>query len=174
MINYKYFGNKILNFDTKDVTDEDGKTQKDSSTKSFKVYDFNSLNIRKIRALMSVIPDSWIGYTKIQNNTNVEKLANDIYGNPDFWDILVILNNRNPLFEWPYDFDVIEHMTDSMITKYEKYVYKKKMSDSSKEKLRKQLYDKISEQNEQFRYIRYIFPENIYEFISLGKKYGVF
>ena len=169
----RYYKNKILNFEHKYVDDEQGLTQKEGKEKLLKISNYKSLNILKIKQFIKDCPSEWFAYVKVLNNTNVEKLAYDIYGSADFWDLLVLINDRSPLFEMPYDFDVIERMTEKMVSNYEKYVYKKPLPEEAKERLRNKLASKISDNNENLRIIKYIKPTYVYEFLNELNKNGL-
>lgn len=168
-----YYKNKILNFEPKYVKDEQGLTQKEGKDKLLKISNYKSLDILKIKQFVKDCPSEWFAYVKVLNNTNIEKLSFDIYGSADFWDLLAIINDRSPLFEMPYDFDVIEKMTDKMVSDYEKYVYKKPLSDSAKERLRNKLASKIADNNENLRIVKYIKPTYVYEFLNELNKSGL-
>lgn len=169
----QYYKNKILNFEHKYVDDEQGLTQKEGKEKLLKVSNYKSLNILKIKQFIKDCPSEWFAYVKVLNNTNVEKLAYDIYGSADFWDLLVLINDRSPLFEMPYDFDVIERMTEKMVSDYEKYVYKKSLPEEARERLRNKLASKISDNYESLRVIKYIKPTYVYEFLNELNKNGL-
>ena len=168
-----YYKNKILNFESKYVRDEQGLTQKEGKDKLLKISNYKSLDILKIKKFIKDCPSEWFSYIKVLNNTNIEKIAFDIYGSADFWDLLSLINDRSPLFEMPYDFDVIEKMTEKMVSDYEKYVYKKPLPESSRERLRNKLASKISDNNESLRIIKYIKPVYVYEFLNELNKNGL-
>lgn len=130
------------------------------------LYDFTK--IKKILAVISRLDDNeYFGYTSVKNNTTIEKLSYDIYKTPDFWDVLILINNKNPLFSMAYDFDVIYDSVEEHILKYENHVIKRKLSEKERERLGHKLMEDFSIKNEDNRIIRYVYPEKIYDFLQI-------
>jgi len=170
----EYFKNSLLKFKTQEYYDEKGVTQKDGKSVTLIVPDYKSIDFNKVYKLLSMCPESWFQWVKLQNHTNLEKLAFDLYGSANYWDILLIINGRMPLFEFPYDYDVIELIVDNMTDEYIKRTYKKEVSDKVRERIRLMFSDKVAEDNERYRYIKVINKAHLYDFIRLGYEYEIF
>lgn len=79
------------------------------------VPDYFSKKITKKR-LYELIPDLdnyLLPYT-LKDNEKIEKIAFDMYGESDYWDLLVIINDLVPLLSMPYDTNVINDVMDEM------------------------------------------------------------
>ena len=169
-----YFKNSILNFKTQEYIDDSGATQKDGTSVKLIVPDYQSINFKKVRIILDMCPEEWFEWIKIANHTNIEKLSQDLYGSPNYWDIILIINGRLPLFEFPYDYDIVEIMVDNMVNKYVQKVYKKPVTDETRERIRKMFIKKVADDNENYRFLKVIKPMYIYKFIQLGYEYEVF
>lgn len=169
-----YYKNSILKFKTLEYTDKKGVTRKDGSTVKITAPDYHSIDFKKVHIMLDMCPQEWFEYIKIQNHTNIEKLSQDLYGSPNYWDILIVINGRMPLFEFPYDYDVIELMVDEMVDNYVKKIYKRAVTDETRERIRQMFVDKVANDNEKYRFLKVIKPENIYNFIQLGFEYEIF
>ena len=155
----------VANFDVVEIDDITNIYTGNEKTGSLNIYNYDFVRLKEIRDFFTLIPDAWIGYTTITNNTNFEKLAYDIYGNMHYWDIILMLNNRLPLFDNSYDYDILISMTDSALDDYEQNVIKRVMSDAERQEFNTMYLDKLSEQNENNRVVKYIYPEKMSEVI---------
>lgn len=108
---------------------------------------------------------------KIQNNDKLERISYEIYGTTDYWDILLLLNNRDPLFEMPYDDDFIENSSTEFVNFYRNYVYfNSPLMQKRTDELYREFSEKFKENNEKYRYIKIVKPSKINDFISFLKK----
>ena len=169
-----YFTNSIINFDEAEYTDDLGVSNIDGAKTTLIARDYHSVDFCKITEFLDACPSEWFKWTKIYNNTTLEKLSQDLYDSPNYWDVLLVVNRRMPLFEFPYDYDIVELIVDDMLDKYLNNVYKREMSTASQERLREVFLKRVTEDNEVSRYIRYVIPQNLYDFILAGREYGFF
>ena len=128
---------------------------------------YNITTLRKIRRVIDSISPDVISFMTVNNNTCLEKIAFELYGNADYWDILLLLNVRAPLFQMPYDFDVLSDAADKNVTEYERKVYKKKLPERIQETFRKTSLEQLTKENEQFRILKYIQPSRIFDFLQV-------
>ena len=160
--------NTLLKFDY--IMDENDKNFLRGNNSSNKVFIslYNFTNIKKMVAIIDRLNDKeYFGYTSVKNNTTIEKLSYDIYKTTDFWDVIILVNNKNPLFSMTYDFDIIYDSVDEYLINYEKRILKRKLNEKEKERLRKTFMEKLSIENEDNRIIRYVYPEKIYDFLQI-------
>lgn len=170
----KYLENTILtNFDTIQI-DDTSNILGTSNTGKLNIYTYDIQRIQRIYQYIDICPTSWFGYTNINNNTNLEKLSYDIYSDPDYWDVILIVNKRLPLFDNSYDYDVLNNIADSAIERYEEQVYKRKLPEKIKEQFRLMYLDKVTETNEKNRIVKYVYPECMYDFLQNGISIGAF
>lgn len=105
---------------------------------------------------------------KITDNDKLERISYDIYGTTDFWDILLTLNDRNPLFDMPYDTDAILDISEKFWANYADNLYFQAPLDSQ---VLIDLVDIEIEKNkvlnEVHRYIYIIKPSKIHDFIKI-------
>ena len=79
------------------------------------VSDYRSLNINPI------LKTDFTDYTLNQNvpqNMLVENISFNIYNNPKFFDILLLINNRDMLFDMSYDYDTLIDLANEITTNY--------------------------------------------------------
>jgi predicted DNA-binding protein YlxM (UPF0122 family) len=156
-----YLKNSIIDFTRQKVSD-------------YNISDYNSISFNNIQDFIKELDNNMFSWHQLQNNSNLEKVALDIYGNADYWDILLIINRRNPLFEFPYDFDTLSSMATEKAEKYVNTVFGVDLSAAVLEKMTESYKEKNVVNNEIYRVIKIINPSRIQEFLQLGYEKGLF
>ena len=161
--------NTILKFDTDELYLGDETSPK-------KVYNYFSKKIDIYNILTDDLGDVDISdYTstyKMADDDKLERISYDLYGTTDYWDVLSSLNERNPLFEIPYNFDVIAEDSTNFVDKYFDTVYSQAPLEQVAriEALSEEfLTDEVSD-NEYYRYITVIKPSKMSQFLLLLKE----
>lgn len=141
---------------------------------TYSITDYTSVDHAKVRAFVDSLPSNMFDWYQLQNNTNLEKVALDLYGNADYWDIFIIVNHRNPLFEFPYDYDTLVNMVEIQINDYVAKVYGKDLSTEAYNAMYENYKNKLINDTELFRVIKIVKPSKIYEFLQKGYEQGLF
>ena len=115
----------------------------------------------------------YLGILELSNNVTLEKISWQIYKSPDYWDILLLVNDIDPLFGMPYDYDTVSESTTSQVDKYAEKVYRGHLSDKDRQRLHDAIAAKDSEANEAHRRIYYVYPEKIYEIRHMLYEQGI-
>lgn len=163
---YKYLENKIYK-PNKFFRIETSATDYDIG-----VGDFRSINIENLKNVINSFPPDYFAYMDISPNTNMEKVALDIYDNADYQDILYVINDRSPLLDNPYDYDVLVEQTKHKIRDYEKKIGRT-LSEKDYERLYEKYEDEILEENNIKLEIKYIKQNKLYEVLSYAYSLGV-
>ena len=109
----------------------------------------------------------------IDDNSTLESLTNYLYSNPNLWDFIMLLNNRDPLFDLPYDYDTIVALSNS---KYEKFLEQHprvSITEERKEEMIQTFIDEISKENEKNRDITAVDAGNLTKVITILRQEGV-
>jgi len=110
---------------------------------------------------------------KMDNDDKLERVSYELYGTPDYWDILLMINDRIPLYEMPYDYDIIEQRSNSIVSDYVNLIYSHMPLTQGRVQELKNDFLKVNDTlNESYRYIYVIKRENINEFITTLKDQG--
>lgn len=141
---------------------------------TYSITDYTSVDHAKVRSFVDSLPANMFDWYQLQNNTNLEKVALDLYGNADYWDIFIIVNHRNPLFEFPYDYDTLVNMVEIQINDYVANVYGKDLSTEAYNAMYENYKNKLINDTELFRVIKIVKPSKIYEFLQKGYEQGLF
>jgi len=138
------------------------------SCNKFTSEDYTSKKISNIRNMKELNDTNWIEYIELYDNQTVEQISYILYKSPDYWDLLLIINNKDPLFDMSYNFDILEKISEDRVQKYlDGYsgVYETDTYNRLKTLVLADE-EKINEYNRQFKIIK---PERLYDFINLLK-----
>lgn len=143
--------------------------------KDYQVRDYTSLDLRFIienKELSEFLNDrDNVFFVNIDNNSLLEEISYRYYNNENYWDIILLINNLDPLFSLPFDFDLIYNLAESITDNYfsrDKYdPYSGKYTDETKNRLFNILKEKLNKQNEINRSIKLIRQERIQDFLKI-------
>ena len=135
---------------------------------------FNGIALARAKeVLQNLDRNRYFGIIELANNIALEKISWQIYKSPDYWDILLLVNDIDPLFGMPYDFDMVSESTTHSINKYMKRIYRRYMPDKDRQRLHDAMAAQDAANNEAHRMIYYIFPERIYEVRQMLYEQGI-
>ena len=168
----KYLTNTLQSYERRDVKMDD--IEGTGTTETYSIKDYTSVDHSKIRRFVDTLDAGYFDWYQLQNNSNLEKLALDLYGNADYWDVFIIVNHRNPLFEFPYDYDTITTMVENKIKDYIANVYGADLSTESYNAMYENYKNEMVNETEKFRIIKIVKPSKIYDFLQKGYEQGLF
>lgn len=107
----------------------------------------------------------WFGYTTINDGSRLDSISYNIYGSPNMWDVLFILNDMYTVFDLPkstdYIFSVVESRLQQWIDMFPN------TSADRLEELRGVFTDEETVKNEKNRTLRYLLPQYLPRFKDL-------
>lgn len=148
--------NTILNYTKIEVDD-------------FIVSDYFSKKI-SIRDFLSTHPDLFSAY-RVMDDEKLENISYKLYGTTDYWDLLLMINDMNPLFDMPYNSDAIINKVQTELNTYFYFTYSHApLSNAARiTELTTEFSENANLLNEKFRYINVVKPTSISAFIKLLK-----
>lgn len=167
-----YLKNTLQTYDRRDVLMDD--IEGTGTAELYSIKDYTSVDQAKVRKFIDTLDSTYFDWYQLQNNMNLEKLALDLYGNADYWDIFIVVNHRNPLFEFPYDYDTLTNMVENKVSEYVANVYGSELSTEAYNALYENFKNELVTQTEKFRIIKIVKPTKIYEFLQKGYEQGLF
>ena len=143
--------------------------------KDYQVRDYTSLDLRFIienKELSEFLNDrDNVFFVNIDNNSLLEEISYRYYNNENYWDIILLINNLDPLFSLPFDFDLIYNLAENITENYfsrDKYdPYSGKYTDETKNRLFNILKEKLNKENEINRTIKLLRQERIQDFLKI-------
>lgn len=183
-VQYQFMENSLLEFDDRlEVEDVSNIVTTDitgKNTLGYSIAEVDRTKIAKIKDFIDKIDDSWIKEMRIANNTTFEKVSYDLYQTPKYWDLLMLLNLRMPLWDMPYDYDVVSEAGDTAIKEFETEVYGKKVTEkvmwdgvSTRDRIKNAYQDAATKQNNEFSVVKYVTNTHLYDMINLMYEEGM-
>lgn len=111
---------------------------------------------------------------RVQDDDTFEKISYRLYNSSNYWDIILLLNNRDPLFDTAYNFDVLEKYSEDRLQDIvNDYAKKENPLDEEYQAVLKDKYlDEAMQENEKMRILSVPRPEQINSLIMILKKRG--
>lgn len=110
---------------------------------------------------------------KLGDNGIIEGIANELYSNPNLWDFLLLINDKDPLFGLPYGFDVLAARAENRLKEYLKQLPKINITEERKQELYEQFLDEIVKENEGKREFEMVDPSKISSVITKLRQDGI-
>lgn len=152
--------NTLLKFDFEEVGDY---IVSDYFSKNIKLFEFITEQIKK---------EYFISY-RLEDNDKIERISYELYGTTDYWDLILLINEREALCGNTYDFETCTANVESYINKYNIDVYSNNnITNKRKEELLQEFYEKYKLRNENNRYLYVIIPSKLQNFLKIIKLAG--
>lgn len=129
------------------------------------VYDYKSIDWNNLTLYLQNIDSSWFGEVTIQPNTNLEKVSLDLYEDPNYWDVIMLVNGMSPLMDIPFEFDVISDTTQEKLDNYENNILKRTIPEDLRLQLYQQYEDEMISENNSMLTLKYVLKDRLYDFI---------
>ncbi len=110
----------------------------------------------------------YVNTYRISDDDKLERISYDIYGTPNYWDLLLQLNDKNPLFDMPYGLDTIIESSEEFWNFYSEFIYfQAPLQSTLLETLIQNEIELMKERNEVYRYMFIIKPSKLNDFIKI-------
>ncbi len=105
---------------------------------------------------------------RIADDDKLERISYDIYGTTAYWDLLLQINDKNPLFEMPYSLDTIIDSSEEYWNNYSNLLYFQAPLDTAiLQTLIDEEIEKMKEKNEIYRVLYIIKPTKLQDFLKI-------
>lgn len=140
-----------------------------SEAEVYNVRDYRSVDYSLITKFIN---ESNIINVKINANDFMESVSNRLYNDPNLWDLLMLINNKDALSDMPYDNDRIADMADELIMNYfnnPEKPYQGNITEQLLTEYREYLIDLLTQKNYQNMIIKALDPVYLGDFLRLFK-----
>ena len=134
------------------------------------VTNYKTLNLDSLRDLLN--NKSYLKYIELKYNDLIENVSYKYYKNSAYWDLLLVMNNRDVLFDMVYNFDTVVDIVDEITENYFRKDYQGKISEQFIEWYKENKKIKISNLNEN-NVILFILKDEILSEVIRNIKYGI-
>lgn len=122
--------------------------------------------------LPEVNSTEYIEYYQLADNEKIEYISFKLYSNENYWDLLLYINGMSPLFDSPYDFNVLSDNSNSLVDDYISRTGVR-INETNKQNLIDSLINKNSSKNELHRTIKVIKPSKLQDFLKIIRTKGL-
>lgn len=139
-----------------------------------KVRDYFSKNVR-IDNITTIYPElmKYFKMGNIVDNGTAEGVTNELYSNVNLWDLILLINNLDPLFGMPYDIDALTSAADRKMERYLEKNPKINISEERESEIYEEFFEEIREQNEKNRAFNLIDPKYLSTVITKLRQEGI-
>jgi len=137
---------------------------------NFETIKFNGNNVRNITTL-GILPDIPAKYLEnrhlleklVEDDRLMESLSFELYGTPKHWDLLMVVNNMQSLFDLPVNHDIILNRVEKKLIDWKNRGRNLTVRITDKMILNKykEMLIEEEEKNNRFRKIKYINPGSL-------------
>lgn len=85
--------------------------------------DYMSKKYFMIAQMEELNDETYITYYQLLDDEKIETISYKFYDTPDYWDLILLINNMSPLMDMIYNFDVVEEESIKKIDFYAENVY---------------------------------------------------
>lgn len=160
-----YINKQLTNYLDSYSFDEVNKTESEvCNVRDYRSVDYSSIT--------KYINDSNTINVKINANDFIESVSNRLYNDPNLWDLLMLINNKDALSDMPYDNDRIADMADELIANYfnnPEKPYQGNVTEQLITEYREYLIDLLTQKNYQNMIIKALDPTYLGDFLRLFK-----
>jgi hypothetical protein len=157
-----YLKNSVLNFTNRVI-------------ENTSIEDYFTFNAKHIHEFIDTCTKDYFDYYQMQDDDKIERIALELYENPNYWDILLMINGRDALFDMPYNFGTLYEISLSNVNKYaEKFSGLSALPADHIEYMRVTYEEDIREKNEINRVLKIVKPEHMQDFIREAYENGCF
>lgn len=137
--------------------------------------DYFSFDTQKILSYIATCTEDFFDWYQMEDDDKLERIALSLYGNPNYWDILMIINDKDPLFDMPYNFNTVTDIASSKALFYANKISSfMTLPASHIEYLTSQYEEEEIALNEARRPLRIVKPTRMQEFIQKAYESGCF
>jgi|SaaInl8_200m_RNA_FD_contig_21_2030988_length_1509_multi_5_in_0_out_0_2 hypothetical protein len=138
------------------------------------IEDYTSIYFGNMKKYVSECDGDFFDWHFSVDDDKMERISYELYGSEHYWDILVLINSRDPLFDMPYNGDTVLSMSEDKTEEYRSGVFKNSFTTEHTAYMTEEYNKIISERNESFRALRIVKPNKFQEFMKEAYAVGCF
>jgi hypothetical protein len=132
----------------------------------FKYSDYTSRNFRTILTMPELSDTTYFDYLISGVDQTVEQISYELYGTADYWDLLILINDRDPLFDIPYNFDVLSELARKKIEKYTAK-YSGNFDQTNIDVLEARVLSNLEASSDKFKTWKIFRKDKLYDFLTI-------
>lgn len=157
-----YLKNSVMNFTNR-------------QNNNYVLEDYFTFDLKAILDHVENCTEDYFEWYLMKDDDKLERIALELYNNADYWDILLIINGKDALFDLPYNFDTLSSFAEEKAHAYREEVSELlTLSDAHVEQMVAVYEEQFRKENEENRALRIVKPTRMQEFIQAAYDAGCF
>lgn len=154
----EHLKNKVLNYENRTIG-------------NYNVEDYFTFNVGKIQGFIKDCSNDFFEYYQLNDDDKLERIALELYNNANYWDIVLLINDMDPLFSMVYNYDTISSMAEDKANKYLEDIGTSVPS-SHADYLASKYEAIFNKENDSKRIIKIVKPNRMQDFLQLAREKG--
>lgn len=165
--------NSVINFDNRTFNIKD--IEGSGATENYSIEDYSSFKLNSVYEYVSTCDEDYFDWYQMENDDKIERISYELYGTTEYWDILLLINKKDPLFDMPYNFDTLTSIAEAKVEVYNDYfALNYDLPESHIDYMTGKYEETIVTENEKKRILRIVDPTKMQDFIRAGYEKGCF
>jgi hypothetical protein len=137
--------------------------------------DYFTFDLKGVLEFVENYKDDHFDWYLMTDDDKLERIALELYGNANYWDILLLINGKDALFDMPYNFNTISELGSNLADKYAEHISTfLTLSDAHIAEMATIYEEKYRRENESNRLLKIVRPEYMQTFIQRAYEEGYF
>lgn len=128
----------------------------------FKIPNYNSIDLAEIREYLNGLDDSWFFTVKLMEGEKIENAVLKYYGDTNYTDLILLINDIDAVFGMPFAFDVLDSIIETDIENYSMKAYGTIFTKFKFNDLRKNMTAEYETANLNARYLKFPVSSRFY------------
>ena len=139
------------------------------------IEDYFTFDLKAVLTFVDEVDQTIFDWYLMRDDDKLERISLQLYNNPDYWDILMLINGKDALFDMPYNFDTVSKLGEELANRYAAKISNHLVLPQAHIDQMAAIYEqRYLEENEINRPLKIIKPARMQEFIRLAYQNGVF
>jgi len=140
----------------------------------YAISDYKTIDLTVVYDYMQKLPADTFDWYQVQDDDKWERISLELYQNANYWDILLVLNQRDTLTGLPFRYDIVAQLAEDSIVEYQSLVYHTPLPTAEHDAMLGYIEPIAVEKNEATRVIKIINPSSMNRFLQDGYDLGIF
>jgi len=143
------------------------KLEREYGTTLFKISDYTELNLKKILQIPESTASEYLDIYSLMDDETIENISYKLYGDEKYWDLLLLLNEKDPLFDMCYSITTLQEESFKRVKAYEMNIFRGTLPPERFLALQEEIFIELYTKNEYNRKLRVIKPSRLSDYIRI-------
>ena len=136
------------------------------------ISDYTELNVKKILQIPESNSTDYLDIYSLSDDETIENVSYKLYGDEKYWDLLLILNSKDPLFDMCYSINTLQEESFKLVKDYEVNIYRSALPQERFLELQGEIFTDLYIKNEYNRKLKIIKTGKLADYIRILRLNG--